>query len=135
MASHIPLITQDEFGPNQSTETESTMGNNTAHPNLITHDYATTNPISSKPKKTQFQLSSTKTKKQFLQRTLDGKICTHHLTKAVSVRSHKRKSPCIKAHTHSIKKHKFASNDECKASRSLAITLHVEEVRNLMKRK
>jgi hypothetical protein len=122
MATHIPVVvTQEEFDPSPPSDSEFTM--------------AQTNPTPSTTPKTNFQAITTAAKRCFVQRTLDGKVSTHHLTKTVKVRSHKRKSPSAKARSPASNGKTVKTKDDCKASRSLAITLHIEEVRNLMKRK
>jgi hypothetical protein len=122
MATHNPVVvTQEEFDPNPPSDPLFTM--------------AQTNPVPSTTPKTNFQAVPTTAKKCLVQRTLDGKVSNHHLTKQIKVRSHKRKSPSTKSRSHTSKENIFQAKDDCKASRSLALTLHIEEVRNLMKRK
>jgi hypothetical protein len=132
MANHIPVITQDELDPNPPSQPAPTMTNPPNHPFL--HYPSSTISIPAPPKKTMFKPSSIASKKRFVQYTIDGHVATHQQTKDVSVRSHKRKSSSTKVRS-PVSKKSIKVNNVCKESRSLALTLHVEEVRNLMKRK
>jgi hypothetical protein len=134
MATNIPVITQEELDPTPPSELEPTMVPTNPPTNPTSHDPVSTNPAPSSSKKTNFHPSTTASKKRFVQYTLHGNVSTHHLTKPVSVRKHKRKSPSAKA-TSPVLKKKIPAPDDCKESRSLALTLHIEELRNLMKKK
>jgi hypothetical protein len=125
MATHIPVITQEELDPNPPEPEQATMAQTNSTSSITTK----INSLAS------LALSPRTPMKRFVQRTLDGKVSTHRPTKAVNVRPHKRKSPSAKAHHCTSKEKSIKAKDDYKASRALAITLHIDEVRNLMNRK
>jgi hypothetical protein len=128
MATSIPIITQEEADPLPLSFPNATMA----------PSYHITNPTSVASLTTTTTPNTppmiTASKKRFVQRTLEGKVSNATL-KAVTVRSHKRKSPLTKARFNASKAKPFMAHIDCKASRALALTLHIEDVRKLMKRK